>query len=99
MFTDNKISEQCILFFLLWELFWEFTNGIQGYVMPDHVPEFSCHLGTEYNGNCRNCLIFADSAEGYSRSKKSEVFRYRASFCVSLESSSSILHTALVRSN
>lgn len=70
MFTDNKISEQCILFFLLWELFWEFTNGIQGYVMPDHVPEFSCHLGTaEYNGNCRNCLIFADSAEGYSRSK------------------------------
>ena len=26
-------------------------------------------IGTEYNGNCRNCLIFADSAEGYSRSK------------------------------
>ena len=53
-------------FFSDWELFWEFANGIQGYVMPDHVLGYSCHLGTGYDGNC---LIFADSAEGYSRSK------------------------------
>ena len=81
------------IFSLTGNYFGEFANDIQGYVMPDHVLGYSCHLGTGYNGNC---LIFADlkviqGQKTYSLNKCS------ASLFVSLESSSSILHTALVK--